>query len=38
MTTTVTAQSSLDVLDYKIGNYDQVERSLAAVSLPNGEE
>jgi DNA-binding transcriptional MerR regulator len=31
-------QTSLDVLDYKIGNYDQVERKLAAVSPPNGEE
>jgi DNA-binding transcriptional MerR regulator len=30
-------QSSLDSLDYKIGNYEQVERKLAAVSPPNGD-
>jgi len=29
-------QASLDTLDYKIGNYDQVERKLAAVSPPSG--
>ena len=31
-------QASLDTLDYKIGNYDQVERKLAAVSPPSGDE
>jgi len=31
-------QASLDALDYKIGNYEQVERKLAAVSPPNGEQ
>ncbi|HEX4247561.1 MAG TPA: MerR family transcriptional regulator [Pseudonocardia sp.] len=31
-------QASLDMVDRKIGNYEQVENRLAAVSPPNGEE